>query len=398
MTTHRTWAWVGALALVVGCPGKESGSGAKSGEKSGAKSEAEAESKVDAKADAKADGGAAGTDTGTPKDTDRDTPTPTPTTTSTSTSTSTSTTGATSAAESGSDGGSGDGDGDGGRAEARGDPYAHLYWSFSDDSSSTVDITDATAGTGKDDDLWKLMEECEDCNGHDEFLDPKDPRLPSEYKVGDKWIVVDADGPHVGTVKGFGIEGGASEGHFYVVLVDFPGGKFPAGLSFPGDTPPNPKAALVENPKKVPAKRPRTRALLGPLSKALAVGLDAEGKKALKKHPLTAKSLSLYAPKMPGNATHIAAISIDVPAPDPEDEMGNYIAGLFLVRGDGSIEVLSKPSYGIDTIEVTHRVDLEGDGFEEVAFTSSYYEGSYSYLVHWDGTKPIIRALGGDGA
>ena len=100
---------------------------------------------------------------------------------------------------------------------ADGSPFAHLYWSWGDDTMSTVDITDAKAGTGKDDDLWKLMEECDECNGRDKLLDPKDKRLPSEYKVGDKWIVVDGDGPHVGTVKGFGIEGGASEGHFYVL-------------------------------------------------------------------------------------------------------------------------------------------------------------------------------------
>lgn len=370
MKTHRAWAWLAVTGLVLsGCPNKDGADGkadAKADRKADAKVDADA--KADAKADTKADTKAeeSGTDTG---------------------------------------GGSDSGDSDS-ESESGGDApakpaddslFAHLYWSFGDDTTSTVDITDAKAGTGKDDDLWKLMEECDECNGHDKLLDPKDERLPAEYKVGDKWIVVDGNGPHVGTVKGFGIEGGASEGHFYVLLIDFPGGKFPGGLSFPGETPPNPKAKLVEGPKKLPMGA-KTKPIVKAIGTALETGLDAAGKKALKEHPLTDKAVSLYAPKMPGNATHIAAVSIDVPDPDGDEDMGGYIAGLFLVRDDGTIEVLSGPSHGIDTVAVTHLVDLDGDGFEEIAYTESYYEGEYSYLVHWNGTKPTTRALGGDGA
>jgi len=275
------------------------------------------------------------------------------------------------------------------------DPFAALFLSGADGKFSVVDINDADV-PDKDKSVDDLAEACDQCDGIESFLDPNNKLLPTAYKIGDPWVVVGAAGPQVGKIRAFGAMGGASTSHYLLVLDGF-GADVPSGPAYPGATPANPKAKLVQA-KPIRLEASAMAALMKTLASELTRKLEAESRPTLAKHPLTAAHVTVYAPKMPGTAKQLVVVGIPVPDPEDPDGIGNTIAAMAVLDGGGRPTWISEPTLGLESIHVGDFVDLDGDGFDEITFDMSYYEGSFSFIVYWDGTKPSTMGTGGDGA
>ena len=78
---------------------------------------------------------------------------------------------------------------------------------------------------------------------------------------------------------------------------------------------------------------------------------------------------------------------------------GAAISGLLIVDANGQpTEVIHPPKLRLESYAIDYLVDFDGDGTDEIAYTSSYYEGAYEYLLRRDAGSYQGVLLAGDGA
>lgn len=214
-------------------------------------------------------------------------------------------------------------------------------------------------------------------------------------------------------IKGWLIEGGAGRMHIYHVLevpeslAEWAKGEQPFGYAF--DYGRLPEKAKVEvhqaqrleerwEPKADKAKIDALRAQLKALIEEHAK--KPEDKKALAKllkgHKWL-KHVQLIEGSFGGKRAKAITFSLPRAEDAPED---GYISGLYFTdQADQNIEVYAAPAETWEGLALMYSVDVDGDGQEELVYSSFYYEGNHTYLLMPDERGALVsQLLEGDGA
>lgn len=216
-------------------------------------------------------------------------------------------------------------------------------------------------------------------------------KLPAGFALGDPWAVATTAGAKRGKATAFGAYTGASEAHFIVVIDVAAEGLAARPGTWPGKVPKLIKAKRVDTSSGPGLQL--VEAILAPI----AAAAEPPARRALGRKPLAAKHLTVFEGRFPGGFTHLVALVR--PLARKDDVGADHVGGLLLADATGKVQSVVRPKLTIDSAEVLYLLDLEDDGIDEVIYDSSYYEGSYRYLLSWDAArKPILRTLAGDGA
>ncbi len=212
-------------------------------------------------------------------------------------------------------------------------------------------------------------------------LPPGDSGLPAALTRPQHFVLVTSRGSRRLPVTGWAVSAGASELHLLALL---PGVPEWAGLEAlalaDGTVDPALRLHKLEG-ELVPA---RTR-------RGLRRYLDAAGRRALKSLP--GPSLQRYRARFAGARDSLLALAL--PSEDPLEG----VSGLLFLDAQGKVlRALLPPSLGLEHYSPLYRLDLDGDGLDELVLEASYYEGSYLYLLRWNGLRYELERLSGDGA
>lgn len=248
-----------------------------------------------------------------------------------------------------------------------------------------IDLDDEAMGRA-------LQSESDDVDGGPEFLPPNAEVIPKGWKIGDTWSLVTRTGVLRRKVSGFRVEGGASEGHFLVVLG---GAKTPATLpvlAFRGDDVPD--TLRFTKPAKAEL------ALLGDdpvaaVRDAVIAAVPRDAKSLYRRARIGGRHIGVYPGNFGNGRTHV--VVLDAPLPGGEDEMLYRASAMLMRHDDGSLEYITRP--GVDgwlTLQAV--LDIDGDGVDEIFYDDEYYEGSYEAMLGWKDGEPKTRLLSGDGA
>lgn len=225
-----------------------------------------------------------------------------------------------------------------------------------------------------------------------EFLPADAAVIPKGWRIGDTWTLVTRNGVLRRRVSGFSVEGGASEGHFLVVLG---GAKTPATMpvvAIRGDDVPDTLrftkparsdlALLGDDP-------------VGAVRDAVIAAVPRDTRSLYRRARIGKRHISVYAGRFGNGRTHV--VVLDAPLPAGEDAELYRASAMLMRRDDGSLEYVTRP--GVDGwLAVQAVLDIDGDGIDEVFYDDEYYEGSYEAMLGWKDGEPTTRLLTGDGA
>jgi len=264
-----------------------------------------------------------------------------------------------------------------------------VYWAEVGATRSLVDIIDLPAAEGEA--VGSLVEQ------HGTFFEgpygavpANDPRVPARFRLGQRLAVITERGVVTLKVQGFGAAGGASESHFFLVL---DGSPRHAGLR-----------GLVLPPEQVPAGVRLVPAAKGRRAGAVPPARLARARRNLLKALPAFERLRLgpelsrtraYAirGRFPGGARLLVALG---PAEVGFDERAT---ALLLADARGRlVRTLQPVERTLEQYVPLYTVDLDQDGIDEVVLQSSYYEGAYLHLLHFDEGEIEVLTLTGDGA
>lgn len=261
-----------------------------------------------------------------------------------------------------------------------------LYWaSPTSDGRSRVDILDVTDYES----LYKLA----DAHGSPDGIAaafPPSLALPGGHAIGDEWVVATSSGEQRAKSVAYGAYGGASEAHFIVVLDAPVQGLAARASAWTGTAP------AVREVEPLSMDQGEITTMFERMLPSLVAGADKNAAKALQRKPLQAVHATAVPGSFPNGFTHLVSI---VRPLRPNDIAADRVVGLFLADASGRTLAISPLTLSLSADEVDYLVDVQGDGIDEVLFTSSYYEGSYLVFLSWDAEgKPLMRTLEGDGA
>ncbi|MBK6922305.1 MAG: hypothetical protein IPH07_33245 [Deltaproteobacteria bacterium] len=225
-----------------------------------------------------------------------------------------------------------------------------------------------------------------------EFLPADAAVIPKGWRIGDTWTLVTRGGVLRRSVSGFRVEGGASEGHFLVVLG---GAKTPATrrvVAIRGD----------DVPDTLRFTKPAKSELsllgddpVGAVRDAVLAAVPRDARSLFRRARIGKRHISVYAGRFGNGRTHV--VILDAPLPAGEDTDLYRASAMLMRREDGSLEYVTRP--GVDGwLAVRAVLDIDGDGIDEVFYDDEYYEGAYEAMLGWRNGEPTTRLLSGDGA
>ena len=101
---------------------------------------------------------------------------------------------------------------------------------------------------------------------------------------------------------------------------------------------------------------------------------------------------------MPAELTRGGAYLVTVEYLEDNDDM-EALTGFAVFDAEGVlVEWIQALGMRLDTFHVDAVFDLDGDGFEEIVYTSTYYEGAFTFLLEHSATGYHAEVLDGDGA
>ena len=213
-----------------------------------------------------------------------------------------------------------------------------------------------------------------------------DSAIPAGFAVGDPWTLVTGTGPEHRTAS--------SIFAYAVPRIDAASVMHLA-------------IGLGEAPKDVKATAIALRGHLGPgiaLVVPTAIGPDEVGAdthrsiveaiRAKVSSPIISVSkvgrpehVKLYPGRFPGNRTHVVVVQSD----DSEVDGNELVAGVLLLRADGSVEPVRVGASWVYATLVG-LVDVNGDGFDEVVYQFDTNDPWSLEMIEWDGAERSARS------
>ena len=212
--------------------------------------------------------------------------------------------------------------------------------------------------------------------------------LPPRFVVGDAYRVATSDGIFDASLTGFELSYGGEGLHFFLVLRIGEAGASVSGTALAS------KRDIAKFGVLRDGDQPADVA-----ATYLAVVRAAFDEAGLDGKRVEADALQVVRGKFP--APHVALIAVELAPPEDEDDEHNlnYLSALLLGDTEGKISgEVYWPDERLDRFSIGYLVDVDGDGVDEVLFSSSYYEGSYEHLLEWNDDRPTTTTLAGDGA
>ncbi len=254
-------------------------------------------------------------------------------------------------------------------------------WASGFDGALTMFI----GAQGDDPEFDKLADLLLDNDGEIETL--KTEQIPAQYRGLKTVTMVDTKGVSTAKIVRLGAVEGA-EGVELVAVFDRPGRDRDDALVLMA-TPANPKAKLVTiGDLRVP--RLQMKGVMASVGTTLAAQTYDEeyGFDVAKLRAKHIKAKSITAPEGQG-----VLVAVNMTVQKDEDWDMAVTALLMVDLAKGVQGTVIEPSISGAVYEPKYRVDLDGDGIDEVIVEEQWMEGGYTKIMRWDpGTKTYVVA------
>lgn len=273
------------------------------------------------------------------------------------------------------------------------------YWADVQKGTAVVDlITLSPEHSEKASEYSQTAQLPPDVMAQDAPCIPETDVIPAEMlPIGTKLSLLTENGPVETSVKGHCAQYGAGENHWLVflspqvttqaaeLLVAAPG-------AFPKD------AALKRLPEDAPlspqdiklAESLRPRLCTDPIPELLVP--------VCQKLTFDNKTTQVVRGNFGGGYNALVFLLWRIEEPEGYASIELYSAWFAVNEATGAVLELSKPEQSIYYNWGDYIGDVDGDGIDEVIYSSAYYEGHYYLLLDWDAAQPDFQMLTGDGA
>jgi len=272
------------------------------------------------------------------------------------------------------------------RAGARPKAPAPYHWATGDDVALVVDVLQMQGDPNL---LEKLAQRYGDRAAGGQFvpIPTTEKLLPRFPQMGDKVTLVSVLGVAKTAVIGFGIKRGTTEIHLQILLEPVKGVS-EALVVIGGKVAPGAKLLAVPklDPRQpgLPERLNDVRSVLLAKSRGKAAGL-------LGKLKLGARHVQIVPGRFGPSSTTLVSLAV----PRRKQEVLSALA--FLDEVGLVSAIVEAPQVGLRRYPLRALVDVDGDGVDEVLYTSAYDKGAYQMLAKWDGEAWRQIVLAGDG-
>ena len=234
--------------------------------------------------------------------------------------------------------------------------------------------------------VWKALGLEELDNVEDFELEPRGPGVPRGWKHGDVWTLITRQGVMRRRVARFGLDQGPGEVHLRIELRRARGVGRATALAIRGTDVPD------DLRLRKPERAPDSDIDRGWLRDTIVTAAkDREDRRMFRKARIQERHVKVFRARLPPPYTDVVVLD----APVRGDEDGGRASAL-VVRSSADAYVRASDYQG--RIKIVSVLDINRDGVDEIVFNDSYYEGDYDHLLYFEGGKPKVRTLSGDGA